>query len=129
VYPQRPVTLVIGFPPGGDADALARILTKHMADDLGERMIVAYKPGAAGNIGAESVSRAEPGGYTLYLGARPNTIHKTMYGHLKYDFFRDLLPIGLVATMPYVIVASKHAPSREAARHRGHITGHCRRRA
>ncbi|ANN68240.1 Bug family tripartite tricarboxylate transporter substrate binding protein [Bordetella bronchialis] len=109
VYPQRPVTLVIGYPPGGDADALARILSRHMADDLGQRLIVDYKPGAAGNIGAESVARADADGYTIYLGARPNTIHKTMYGHLKYDFSRDLVPIGLTATMPYVIVAGAHA--------------------
>jgi tripartite-type tricarboxylate transporter receptor subunit TctC len=108
--PQRPVTLVIGYPPGGGTDILARLLAKYMEQELGQRMIVDYRPGAASNIGAQAVARATPDGYTVYLGGRPNTIHKTMYGHLKYDFSRDLVPVGLVATMPYVIVTGKHAP-------------------
>jgi tripartite-type tricarboxylate transporter receptor subunit TctC len=110
VYPQRPITLVIGFPPGGESDALARILSTYMTEELGQRIIVDYRPGASGNIAAEAVSLKEADGYTIYLGGRPNTIHKVMYGHLKYDFSRDLAPIGQVALMPYVLVAGKHAP-------------------
>jgi tripartite-type tricarboxylate transporter receptor subunit TctC len=110
LYPQRPITLVIGFPPGGGADALARLLAAHMAEELGQDVIVDYRPGAAGNIGAKVVSRAKPDGYTIYLGARSNTIHKAMYPQLQYDFSRELVPIGLAATLPYVIVVGKHAP-------------------
>jgi tripartite-type tricarboxylate transporter receptor subunit TctC len=110
VYPERPVTLVIGYPPGGASDALARLIAHYMGEGLGQRMIVDYKPGAAGNIGAESVARAAPDGYTIYLGGRPNTIHKAMYPHMKYDFSRDLVPLGLVATMPYVMVTHADAP-------------------
>lgn len=104
VYPQRPVALVIGFPPGGSADVLARLLARHMSEALGHKMVVQYKPGAGGNLGAEFVSRAEPDGYTIFLGGRPNTIHKAMYGTMKYDFASDLVPIGLVATIPFVMV-------------------------
>jgi tripartite-type tricarboxylate transporter receptor subunit TctC len=111
-YPQRPITLVIGFTPGGTTDSLARLLAKHMSDDLGYKVIVDNKPGAGSNIGAEAVARAAPDGYTLYFSSRPNTIHKTMYGNLKYDFARDLVPIGMVATVPAVIVAGKDAPVR-----------------
>ncbi|ARP87581.1 Bug family tripartite tricarboxylate transporter substrate binding protein [Bordetella genomosp. 9] len=110
VYPQRPITLVIGFPPGGSTDALARLLARYLGEALGQKMIVQYKPGAGGNIGAQYAARAAPDGYTLFLGARPNTIHKTMYGSMKYDFSRDLVPVGLVATMQYVMVSSTHAP-------------------
>jgi tripartite-type tricarboxylate transporter receptor subunit TctC len=109
-YPQGPITLVIGYPPGGGTDALARLLAKYMEDELGQKMIVDYRPGAASNIGAQAVARAAPDGYTVYLGGRPNTIHRSMYGHIKYDFSRDLVPIGLVATMPYVIAVGKDAP-------------------
>jgi tripartite-type tricarboxylate transporter receptor subunit TctC len=110
VYPQRPVTLVIGYPPGGGTDALARLLARYVGETLGQKMIVQYKPGAGGNIGAQYVARAAPDGYTIFLGGRPNTIHKTMYGHVNYDFARDLVPVGLVATMPFVMVAGTHAP-------------------
>lgn len=110
VYPQRPVTLVIGYPAGGSADTLARLLARHLGEALGQKMIIQYKPGAGGNIGAEYVSRATPDGYTIFLGGRPNTIHKTMYGTMKYDFSRDLVPVGLVATIPFVMVTSVHTP-------------------
>jgi tripartite-type tricarboxylate transporter receptor subunit TctC len=110
VYPERPVTLVIGYPAGGSADALARLLARSMEEVLGQKMIVQYKPGAGGNIGAEYVARAMPDGYTIFLGGRPNTVHKTMYGHIKYDFAEDLVPVGLVATIPFVMVTSTHAP-------------------
>ena len=110
VYPTRPVTLVIGYPAGADSDSLARLLAKHMAVPLGQKVIVDYKPGASGNIGAQTVARAKPDGYTLYVGVRPNTIHKTMYAHMEYDFSRDLVPVGLIATMPYVMVAGSHSP-------------------
>jgi tripartite-type tricarboxylate transporter receptor subunit TctC len=109
-YPQRPVTLVIGFPAGGSADALARLIGRYMSEDLGQNVIVQYKPGAGGNIGAEYVARATPDGYTIFLGGRPNTIHKTMYGAMKYDFARDLVPVGLVARIPFVMVTGTHAP-------------------
>ena len=109
VYPTRPVTLVIGFPAGADTDSLARLLAKYMAAPLGQKVIVEYKPGASGNIGAQTVARAKPDGYTLYVGTRPNTIHKMMYAHLEYDFSRDLVPVGLIATMPYVMVAAAHS--------------------
>ncbi|ARP80489.1 hypothetical protein CAL12_06330 [Bordetella genomosp. 8] len=110
LYPQRPITLVIGFPPGGGADALARLVAKHMAEELGQNMIVDYRPGAAGNIGAKAVANTLPDGHTIYLSGRPNTIHKAMYPQLDYDFARDLQPIGLVATMPYVVAVGKDVP-------------------
>jgi tripartite-type tricarboxylate transporter receptor subunit TctC len=110
VYPERPVTLVIGYPPGGGTDALARLLARYMGEALGQKMLVQYKPGAGGNIGAEYVARATPDGYTIFLGGRPNTIHKTMYGTMKYDFGRDLVPVGLVARLPFVMVSGTHGP-------------------
>src|SRR5262245_46969405 len=85
-YPQRPITLVVGYPPGGSADGLARLLAERMEDELGQKVIIDYRPGAAGNIGAEAVARTAPDGYTVYLAGRPNTIHKVMYPSVKYNF-------------------------------------------
>jgi tripartite-type tricarboxylate transporter receptor subunit TctC len=109
-YPQRPITLVVGSTAGGGSDALARLLAKHMADDLGQKVLVSNRPGAAGNVAAEFVARSAADGYTLYISIRPNTIHKIMYGHLKFDMSTDLAPIGLLATVPTVLVSGASAP-------------------
>ncbi|OZI61458.1 tripartite tricarboxylate transporter substrate binding protein [Bordetella genomosp. 11] len=106
VYPQRPITLVVGFTPGGGSDGLARIVAKHLGDELGQRVIIDNRPGAASNVAAEFVARAVPDGYTVYLSTRSNTTHKTMYEHLRFDMSKDLVPIGLLATVPNVIVTS-----------------------
>lgn len=110
VYPERPITLVIGFAPGGGTDALARIVARHLETELGQKVIVDNRPGAASNLAAEYVARAAPDGYTLYLSTRSNTIHKAMYEHLKFDMGSDLAPIALVATMSNVIVAGAMGP-------------------
>lgn len=110
IYPERPITLVVGSTPGGGADGLARLIAKHMADDLGQRVLVSNRPGAAGNVAAEFVARAAPDGYTLYISIRPNTIHKIMYEHLKFDIRTDLVPVGLLATVPTVLVSGASAP-------------------
>jgi tripartite-type tricarboxylate transporter receptor subunit TctC len=106
-YPQRQLTLVLGYPPGGGMDVFARLFAQHMQEDLGQKIVIDFRPGASGNIGAESVARATPDGYTLFIGARPNTIHKTMFADMKFDFSRDLAPVGLLASTPYVLVAAK----------------------
>ncbi|MFC4275234.1 Bug family tripartite tricarboxylate transporter substrate binding protein [Achromobacter aloeverae] len=110
VYPSRAISIVVGYPPGGGADALARILARHLGRELGKSVVIVNRPGAAGNIGAESVARqAKPDGYTLFLSARPNTIHKMMYANLKFDFMQDLSPVSLIGTSPNVIVTGKHS--------------------
>ncbi|WP_233233439.1 tripartite tricarboxylate transporter substrate binding protein [Bordetella sp. LUAb4] len=107
-YPERPIKLVLGFPPGGATDSVARQLAKHMGEDLGQQIIVDYRPGAAGNIGAMAVARAPADGYTLYLASRSETLHKKMYGHMNYDFSRDLVPVGMAVKLPFVLLMGKH---------------------
>ncbi|MFC4278390.1 tripartite tricarboxylate transporter substrate-binding protein [Achromobacter aloeverae] len=106
LFPERPVTVVIGFPPGG-GDMLIRELAAHMGEDLGQEIALDYRPGAAGNVGAASVARAERDGHTIFLAARPNVLHRLMHDEIDYDFSFDLAPIGLVARMPFVMVAGK----------------------
>lgn len=110
LYPQRPITLVVGFSAGGGADTLARLLARHMENELGQKILVENRPGAGSNIAADSVARAIPDGYTLYISTRSNTIHKSMYGSFDFDFENDLTPISVLATVPNVIVAAKQGP-------------------
>lgn len=107
-YPQRPVTLLIGAPPGGEVDALARLLAEHLGQDLGQRVIIEHKPGAAMNIAGEAAARSKPDGYTIFIGGRANTLHKVMYPSIKYDFARDLAPLGLIGTTTPILVAGMH---------------------
>jgi len=107
-YPMRPLTLVLGAAPGGGADILARELVADIAEDLGQPVNIDYQPGASGNIGAARVARARSDGYTMLLSTRSATLHKTMYPYMDYDFARDLKPVGMVATMPIVVIMGNH---------------------
>jgi tripartite-type tricarboxylate transporter receptor subunit TctC len=109
-YPGRPITLVVGYPAGGSADGLARVFAVHMARELGQEVRVESRPGASGNAAAESVARAKPDGHTLFMSARPNALHKAIYGATRYDFARDLVPVALLAKASNVIAAAKQVP-------------------
>lgn len=109
-YPSRPVTLTVGYPPGGGADTLARLLARHLAKELEQDVVIHNRPGAASNIAAEAVAHAKPDGYTLYISTRSNTIHKSMYGHFDFDMASDLAPIGVLAKVPNVILTGTQSP-------------------
>jgi len=111
VYPQRPITLVLGYPPGGGADVLARHIAKHMSDELRQKVIVDYRPGAAGSVAAVSVARAEPDGYTIYLASTSLMLHQIMHRNQGLDLSTDLTPVAMVAEVPLVLVMGKHVPA------------------
>ncbi len=108
VFPKRPITLVVGYPPGGAADTLTRLLAVPMAEELGQKVIIENRPGAGGNVGAAVVAKAAPDGYTIFLAGRSTSLHKVMYQNLTYDFAQDFVPVGMVASVPYVVVAGSH---------------------
>ncbi|CAB3637882.1 Bug family tripartite tricarboxylate transporter substrate binding protein [Achromobacter pulmonis] len=109
-YPDRPVTLVVGYAAGGATDIVARLVAKSLAEELGQTFVVENKTGANSNIGAEIVSRAAPDGYTLYVGSIANTINRSLYSKLNYDFVKDFKPIGLLATIPNILVVNPKLP-------------------
>jgi len=78
-----------------------------MSDDLGQRVVVDYRPGAAGNIGA-AVAKADPDGYTVFMAVRPVALHKAVYKQIQYDFAKDFVPVGMVVRVPYVLVMANH---------------------
>ncbi|KAA0912027.1 tripartite tricarboxylate transporter substrate binding protein [Pusillimonas sp. ANT_WB101] len=109
-YPERPITIVVGYAAGGATDILARVVAKSMATELGETVIVENKAGANSNIGAEYVARSKKDGYTIYVGTIANTINRALYDNLSYDFVKDFEPVGLMATIPNVLVVNPKLP-------------------
>ncbi|QWD84913.1 tripartite tricarboxylate transporter substrate binding protein [Polynucleobacter asymbioticus] len=113
-YPDRPIKLVVPYPPGGATDVIGRILAKNLGDSLGQQVIVENRGGAGGNIGAEAVAKASPDGYTLLMGAV--TSHSTMAtlekGKLRYDLLKDFSPVMIVGSVPLVVVVNPNVPVR-----------------
>jgi len=108
-YPNRPVTLVVGYPPGGSTDLVARILGQELGKRLNQTVVIENVGGAGGAIGAQRVANAAPDGYTLLLGASNEmAIVKLINPAVKYDPAKDFTPIGLVASQPLVLVAAPH---------------------
>jgi tripartite-type tricarboxylate transporter receptor subunit TctC len=104
-YPAKPVRIVAGFPPGGAADLLARVVAERLSAGMGQPFVVENRTGAAGTIGADAVAKAAPDGYTLLLGVTASqTIAPSIYKSLPYDSARDFRPIALVATIPVALV-------------------------
>jgi tripartite-type tricarboxylate transporter receptor subunit TctC len=99
-YPNRAITLIVPFPPGGTTDLVARALGDSLSKSLGQPVIVESKPGAGTTLGADYVVKAKPDGYTLLIGAVHHTIAPSVYKKLPYDFQKDLAPITTVAMVP-----------------------------
>src|SRR6476620_9447672 len=106
-YPDKPVTLVVAFTPGGPSDVLARIVGKKMQEILGQPFIIENRPGAGGNIAAEQVARATPDGLTLLMGN--NSILATnaaLYKKINFDPEKDFIPISLIGTQANILVVN-----------------------
>src|SRR5262245_42794009 len=93
-YPARPVRLIVGFPPGGVADMLARLIGQWLSERLGQPYVIENRPGAGGNIATEAVVRASPDGYTLLMVSIPHAINATLYDKLNFNFIRDIAPVA-----------------------------------
>lgn len=110
-YPSRTIHLVVGFPPGGINDIVARLIAPKMAEALGQTVIVENRPGAGGTIGAAHVAQAEPDGYTLMLGSVSNlAMASALYKSLPYDSTKDFAPVALVAASPNIMVVNPAFP-------------------
>ena len=103
-WPSKPVTIVVPFPAGGGTDAFARPLSAVLSKNLGKQFIIDNKGGAGGTVGAGVAARAAPDGYTLFMGAVHHAIAPSMYPKLDYNIETDFVPIGLISSVPQVIV-------------------------
>jgi len=105
-WPSKPVTVVVPFPPGGGTDAFARPLFAAMTKNVGRQFIIDNKGGAGGTLGAGLASRAAPDGHSFFMGAVHHAIAPSMYPKLDYNIETDFVPVGLVSSVPQVIVVN-----------------------
>jgi tripartite-type tricarboxylate transporter receptor subunit TctC len=111
-YPSRQIRLIVAFPAGAGTDILARLLGQWLSERLGQPFIIENRPGAGGNIGAETVARASPDGYTLLLINSSNAINATLYDKLNFNFIADIAPVASISAGPNVMVLNPSFPAK-----------------
>jgi tripartite-type tricarboxylate transporter receptor subunit TctC len=110
-YPSRPVRILVGFPPGGSVDIVARLIGQWLSERLGA-FVIENRPGAASNIGTEAAAKAPPDGYTLLLTSSANFINATLYDRLNFDFIRDMAPVASLAQIPNIMEINPSVPAK-----------------
>ncbi|MBA4177006.1 MAG: ABC transporter substrate-binding protein [Leptothrix sp. (in: Bacteria)] len=123
-WPARPVTVIVPFPPGGGTDAFARPLFALMSKNTGKQFVIDNKGGAGGTLGASLAAKAAPDGYNFFMGAVHHAIAPSMYPRLDYNIETDFVPVGLVASVPQVIVVN---PQRVQATNLKELLAHIRK--
>jgi tripartite-type tricarboxylate transporter receptor subunit TctC len=114
-WPTKPVTLVVTYPPGGGADAMARLIAPKLGEALGQNVIVENRPGAGGQIGASFVAKAAADGHTLMLDASSFAVNPSLYPKLPYDSSKAFRAIGVIAQFPNVVLVNAQFPAKSVA--------------
>ena len=114
-FPDKPITLLIPYPPGGSADMLARPIAAQMQKDLGQTVIVDYRPGAGGTIASGQLTRAKPDGYTVLMVLAAHAINHSLYQKLPYNTQEDFVPVTHLASLPLIVTASLKTPFNDIA--------------
>lgn len=110
VYPNRPINMVVPFPPGGPTDVFARIFAAQVGKELSQTVIVDNRSGAAGNIGVSAAARSLPDGYTILFGTASIAIAPSMFSSLTYDPSKDLKPVAMVGAVPALLLVQPDGP-------------------
>lgn len=106
-YPDKPIRVIVTFPPGGSADAVVRMLVPRLNDKLGQQVVVDNRPGAGGNVGLALAAKAPPDGYTLGVGAAGAlSANVSLYPQMPFDPLKDFKPVTMLAAIPFVIVGN-----------------------
>ena len=112
-YPTKPIRIVIGFPPGGGIDIVARLLAPKLSESLGQQIVVDNRPGANGIIGTELVAKAPPDGYTIFLGTTGNlSVNPALYPSLPFNMERDFAPVTQTSSVPFLVYVHPSLPAK-----------------
>ena len=114
-YPTRPIRWIVGYPPAGTTDILARVVGAALSEELGQQFVIDNRPGAGNNLGTELAINAPPDGYTIYLVNPANGINTTLYKHLNFDFLRDMAPVAGITRVPNVMEVTPSFPAKTVA--------------
>ena len=112
-YPDRPIKMIVPFPPGGPIDTMARLVGQAMSMRLGQQVVVENRAGAGATIGSKAAAAAEPNGYTLLFGSSGSlAVAPALYPNIDYDPVRMFAPVARVALLPHVLVVGLQVPAR-----------------
>ena len=111
-YPEKPIKVVVPYPPGGGTDVIARIVQDRLRQELGQPLVIENRGGAAGSIGTELVAKADPDGYTVLFTLNSHTINPAIYSKLPFDTAKDFEPVATVASLPQILVAHPEFPAK-----------------
>ena len=114
-YPTRAIKWVVGYPPGGATDIIARLIGQRLSERLGQQFVIENKPGAGNNIATESVINADPDGYTVLLVNPANYINASLYANLKFNVVRDIAPVAAFNRVPNVMTVNNNVPAKTVA--------------
>jgi tripartite-type tricarboxylate transporter receptor subunit TctC len=114
-YPTRPIKWIVGYPPGGTTDLLARLMGQWLSQRLGQQVIIENRAGGGNNIGTEVAVRAPADGYTIFLVNPANAINATLYTKLPFNFLNDMVPVGGIVRVPNVMTVTKNFPAKNVA--------------
>ena len=111
-YPDKPVRLIVPFPPGGGVDVIARLVVPRLSENLGRQMVIDNRGGASGNIGTEMVARAAPDGYTVLMHTLPFVTNTFLYSRVPYNVVTDFAPVSLMTSSPSLLAVHPSLPVR-----------------
>ena len=115
-YPDKPIRMIVAWPPGGGTDAVARIVAKHLGERLKQPVVIENRAGASGQVGTEFVARAAPDGYTLqYTVADSHSINPHVFAKVRYDALKDFIPVAMTGSMPNALAVSMDVPANSVA--------------
>jgi len=120
-YPSRPVRIVVGLPPGGTVDIVARLIGQWLSERLGQKFVIENRPGAGTNIGTGAVAHAPADGYTLLLVASPAAIGATLYANLNFNLLRDIAPVAGIERIPLVMAINPTLPAKTVPEFIGYV--------